>query len=221
MFRGVARILPEVGKSIYYLRLSFTKKGFFLRPFGHYFWLTESPYVDVIILYVHLLRIKAEVKTKRSRFTPSNLLFSPFFPVFSLNISFKIFEPPMNHIGSPENHSWVFEKIYISKKGTQVRTVRMGGYAPDIPSLQFTPQESSRIKGEARANGWWDWCREKVGRLSLFFSDGAYSRATLWIYHFACRARVINLLQCETFWTRNQARGVIPWNSEPSLSPAS
>jgi len=39
----------------------------------------------------------------------------------------------MNHIGSPENDSWVFEKIYISKKGTHVRTVPMGGYAPDIP----------------------------------------------------------------------------------------
>ena len=39
----------------------------------------------------------------------------------------------MNHIGSPENDSWVFEKIYISKKGTYVRTVSIGGYSPDNP----------------------------------------------------------------------------------------
>ena len=40
----------------------------------------------------------------------------------------------MNHIGSPESDSWVFKKyIYgISKKGTHVRSVQMGGYAPDI-----------------------------------------------------------------------------------------
>ena len=53
----------------------------------------------------------------------------------------------MNHIGSLENDSSMFEKLYISKKGTHVRTVRMGGYALDIPPLQFIPQESPRLKG--------------------------------------------------------------------------
>ena len=81
--RGVARIFPEVRKSIYYLRLSFTKKSDFLPPFGHCFWLTESRYVDVIILYVHLLRIQVKGKTMRLRFIQSNLLFSPFSRLFS------------------------------------------------------------------------------------------------------------------------------------------
>ena len=87
--------------------------------------------------------------------------------------------------------------------------------------LQFIPQETPRLTGLARASGWCDWCREKVGRLSLFFSDGAYSRATLWTYQFVCRARVINWLQCETFWTRNQARGAAYRGtlSHPSLLP--
>ena len=101
-------------------------------------------------------------------------------------------------------------KIYIFQR--KVRT---------CDRLQFIQGKKNRLKGLARASGWGDWCQEKVGRLSSFFSDGAYSRATLWTYHFVCRARVINWLQCETFWTRNQARGAIPWNSEPSLSPAS
>ena len=56
--RGVARIFPEVRKSIYYLRLSFTKK-------------------------VHLLRIQAKGKTMRLRYIQSNLLFSPFSRLFS------------------------------------------------------------------------------------------------------------------------------------------
>ena len=82
--QGCSQDFSRGTQSIYYLRLSFTKKWFFLRPFGHCFWLTESPYVDVIILYVHLLRIQAEVKTTRSRFIQSNLLFSPFSPSFVL-----------------------------------------------------------------------------------------------------------------------------------------
>ena len=39
----------------------------------------------------------------------------------------------MNHIGSPENDSKKKKKIYISKKGTYVRTVSIGGYSPDNP----------------------------------------------------------------------------------------
>ena len=59
----------------------------------------------------------------------------------------------MNHIGSLENDSSMFEKLYISKKGTHVRTVRMGGYALDIPPLQFIPQESPRLKGWGGGGG--------------------------------------------------------------------
>ena len=88
-------------------------------------------------------------------------------------------------------------------------------------AYSLSREKKTRLKGLARASGWRDWCQEKVGRLSSFFSDDAYSRATLWTYHFVCRAHVINWLQCEKFWTRNQARETIPWNSEPSLSSAS
>ena len=181
--RGVARIFPEVRKSIYYLRLSLQKSDF-LRPFGHCFWLTESPYVEVINLYVHLLRIQAEAKTTRSRFIPSNLLFSPFSPVFSLNISFKIFEPPMNHIVSPENDSWVFEKIYIF-----LRKVRMGvPYVWVATPLTSHPYNLSRQKApDLRGRPWVVWLMSGESRQTIFIlSDDAYSRATLWTYHFVC-----------------------------------
>ena len=125
--RGVARIFSEVRKSIYYLRLSFTKKWFFLWPFGHCFdrqshpTMTES--LSTSIYCEYRLRWRQRV---HALFHPAGY-FRPFFPKYIIQ-DFRATNESYRFSGKRQLGVW---KIYISKKGTYVRTVSIGGYSPD------------------------------------------------------------------------------------------